>query len=81
MNDQPVSDRNTTEDNTAAVAIMFNATNEVLSFNLPAMAPEGLWRLVFNSTQTPPSQTGPAAWNLSSRSIVCAIFSRRDFTA
>ncbi len=80
MNDQPVSDRNTNEDNSAAVAIMFNATNEVLSFNLPAMTQEGLWRLVFNSTETPPSQTGPAAWNLSSRSIVCAIFSRRDFT-
>jgi hypothetical protein len=80
MNDQPVSDGNTNEDNSVAVAIMFNTTNEVLSFNLPAMTQEGFWKLVFNSTETPPSQTGPASWNLLSRSIVCAIFSRRDFT-
>ena len=76
MNDQPVGDSNTGKE---AVAIMFNATNEVLSFNLPSLTQEGFWKLVFNSTEIQPSQSGSGSWNLSPRSIACAVFCRRGF--
>ena len=76
MNDQPVGDSSIGK---KAVAIMFNATNEVLSFNLPSMTQEGYWKLVFDSTEIQPSQSGSGSWNLSPRSIACAVFSRRDF--
>jgi len=56
-----------------AVALMFNATDELLRFNLPGMTKEGDWRLVFHSTEIPPSQASPESWDLSSRSITCAL--------
>ena len=57
----------------AAVAIMFNATDAPLSFGLPTMIPEGDWKLVFHSTKTAPSHSGPTGWNLEPRSIACAV--------
>ena len=74
MNDKPVGDSNITE---GAVAVMFNAADETLDFNLPVMTQKGSWSLVFHSTRTLPSQTGPVSWRLSSRSITCATWSRQ----
>ena len=73
MDIQPAGDGNTVEDIPTAVAIMFNATDTPLSFSLPAMIPEGDWKLVFHSTKTAPSHSGPTGWNLESRSIACAV--------
>jgi len=73
MNDQAAGDRDSGEDNPVAVAIMFNASDEPVNFNLPEMTPEAGWELVFHSTAMPPSQSGPQAWKLASRSIACAV--------
>jgi isoamylase len=73
MNDQPGGDSNSTEHSPVAVAIMFNATEAALSFSLPTMTPECDWKLVFHSTEVPPSKSGPQTWTLASRSIACAV--------
>jgi len=73
MNYQPGGDSNATEHNPAAVAIMFNSTDAELSFSLPTGTPECDWKLVFHSTEVPPSQSGPQTWTLASRSIACAV--------
>jgi glycogen operon protein len=62
------------EGNPVAVAIMFNAADIPVSFSLPAMAPEGGWKLVFHSTEAPTSHLDSVKWNLESRSIACAIY-------
>ncbi len=74
MNVPSFADGNATNNIQAAVAVMFNATDVSLSFSLPTMTEGGCWNLVFYSTQIPPSQADLALWNLSSRSIACALY-------
>jgi len=68
------TDMNGHGDNPAAVAIMFNATDAVLSFSLPTMTSGCEWKLVFHSAETPPPYLDSKKWNLEPRSIACAIY-------
>jgi len=64
-----------------AVALMFNATDNSLDFNLPAMAGEACWEVVFHSTDGPPSRGSPLSWRLASRSIACALAHQHELPA
>jgi glycogen operon protein len=73
MNDQTAGEGKTAEDYPVAVAIMFNADDQPLSFSLPTITPEVNWKLVFHSSSVPPLHPGPQTWSISPRSIACAI--------
>ena len=61
-----------------AFAIMFNASDETVEFNLPALAEPGGWKLVFNSMGIPDQRSVAQSWNLEQRSIACAVYTHTD---
>jgi len=59
-----------------AVAIMLNAAAESREFHLPEISQAGRWKLAFHSSDSTPPQPGPGVWNLISRSMACALYTR-----
>lgn len=57
-----------------AVAIMFNASESSLVFNLPQVARKGSWKFKYYSLGSPEPTTESQAWVLAERSIACAIY-------
>jgi len=62
------------ESGLVAVAIMLNAAAESQNFSLPEIPQTGSWKLVFYSADSRPPQSGSTTWNLSSRSMACALY-------
>ena len=74
MHDSRPAGQDSAQNGLVAVAIMLNATAESRDFSLPEVGQAGAWKLAFNSAESTPPQTGPAVWNLSSRSMACALY-------
>ena len=74
MHDSRPDGQDSAQNGLVAVAIMLNAAADPRAFSLPDVPQAGAWKLAFYSADSTPPQTGPAVWNLSSRSMACALY-------
>ncbi|MDX2416397.1 MAG: glycogen debranching protein GlgX [Xanthomonadales bacterium] len=76
MRDSRPDGQQYSEHGLVAVGIMLNASAKPRDFNLPEISQAGRWSLAFHSSESIPPQHGPGGWNLISRSMACALYTR-----